>query len=88
MIELVMKIVGGIIAAAIGIFLFVFVLCALFTVLWADPACKAFGDGMQLKTEFRFWYGCFVTMPDKRILPKDVAINVLRQEYQFNVKQR
>ena len=62
----------------------------LLMVLWATwPGplmCEAYSQGMKVKTEYKFWYGCFVTMPDGQILPESIANTILKQEYKLNIK--
>lgn len=76
--------VGLVLALAFAVFL-----CM---VLWAwipgPLSCTALAEGMHVKTEYRFWYGCFVTMPDGRILPESIARDVLKQEYRVDIKQK
>jgi hypothetical protein len=80
--EFVFFIFGIVISAAAAIF-------SCF-VLWAwligPSECEEFGSGMRLKTEYKFWQGCFVTMPDSRVLPESIARDVMRQEYKVQVK--
>lgn len=80
-------VVGGIITVLLTLFFSAFLIAALWTQFWYRPACAAFGEGMQVKTEFRFWYGCFVTLPDERILPLSIAESILRQEHLLKYKQ-
>lgn len=58
--------------------------------LWcAGPAkwaCEDFGGGMQLKTDYRFWYGCFVTMPGGEILPHSIAKETIKRQYQHRLQ--
>ena len=74
---------GALFGILLTLFLTVFFIAAVHTHFWATPACAAFGEGMKLQTEFRFWYGCFVTMPDGRIMPTHIAEDVMRKEYLF-----
>lgn len=78
---------GVIFGVLLTFFLSVFFIMALYTQFWARPSCQAYGEGMKVTTEFRFWYGCFVTMPDGRVLPQHIAETVLRQEYLFKHQQ-
>ena len=88
----ILKLIGQAIAAivgvAVGLFSLVFIIGALYATLWGPYGCVAFGEGMKLKTEWRFWYGCFVTMPSGEILPESIARDVLRHRYSVEVKQR
>jgi len=36
---------------------------------------------MSVKTDFKFWHGCFVTLQDGTVVPEDVAIKVLSNKY-------
>lgn len=76
------------VTAIVGIALAIF-LCMVLWAAWpARETCQAFGEGMKTKTEYRFWYGCFVTMPNGEILPESIARDVLKQRYAVEVKQR
>ncbi|MHB8413900.1 MAG: hypothetical protein ACYDB1_00700 [Acidiferrobacteraceae bacterium] len=59
--------------------------------LWAAiPArlgCNAFSEATHLHTDYRFWYGCFVTMPDGSIVTDDVAMKILGNKYQLKFKK-
>ncbi len=76
--------VGAIVAIALGIFL-----CMVLWAAWPGrESCAALGEGMHTKTEYRFWYGCFVTMQDGEILPESVARDVLKQRYGVKIEQK
>ena len=52
-----------------------------------DPAsCKAFNEHTGMRTSYDFWAGCFVTMPDGRTLPKDIAISIWEKDYKVNIE--
>jgi hypothetical protein len=80
-IAFVVFIVGAIVVGAMTIFL----LCALWAAYPGPKACEAWGDEMHVKTVYRFWYGCFVTMPDGQVLPESIAVKVLQQKYGVEV---
>ena len=82
-----LKVCAVIFGVLMTIFLSVFFISAVWTYTWYRPACEDFGKGMKLHTEFHFWHGCFVTMPDGRVLPDSTAKDILRQEYLFKFKQ-
>lgn len=88
----ILKLIGQIAACVVGgavaIFAVVFLVSAMYATLWGPYGCEAFGEGMKVKTEWRFWYGCFVTMPNGEILPESIARDVLRQRYSVDVKAR
>lgn len=66
-----------------------FTVLFLALLLWtAGPekwGCEDFGQGMGLETEFKFWHGCFVKMPDGEVLPVSIARKVLEQRYAVKV---
>lgn len=66
----------------------VFLLMSLWAWQVGPRMCTAFGEGMKLETHHAFWHGCFVTMPDGRTLPKNVAEKVLQQEYRLEVQTK
>lgn len=51
-------------------------------------ACEDFGRGMAVKSEYFFWEGCFVTMPNGERLPQSVATRVLQQRYELKTEQK
>ena len=74
----------AIVSFALTFFLLAFLWCA-------GPgkwACEDFGKGMQAKTEYHFWYGCFVAMPDGKILVESDARKVMQQEYRLELNQK
>ena len=77
-------IVGAILTGAAAIFL----CCALWAAYPGPKACEAWGDEMHVKTVYRFWYGCFVTMPDGQVLPESIAVKVLQQRYGVEVTNK
>ena len=48
-------------------------------------ACDEYGSAMNVESKHYFWSGCYVKMPDGRTLPKDIAKDVLRQEYKVQI---
>lgn len=57
--------------------------------VWAwtgGPAtCEAFGKHARMETSFDFWAGCFVTMPDGRVLEKDIARAIWKKDYKVSI---
>lgn len=65
----------------------IFLLAALWAWQIGPRACAEYGEGMNVSTEFKFFQGCFVALPDGRMLPESIARDVLRQEYRVEVKK-
>ena len=83
--ELVALIVGVVLVIASAAFT-IFVTAAAWAA-WPGPKiCEAYGEGMHLKTEYRFWYGCFVTLPDGSVLPEKTATQLLGQKYGIKIE--
>jgi hypothetical protein len=59
-------------------------LAAIFAVGKAE--CSSFSRNMGLKTTFDLWGGCFVEMQNGEMLPKNVANQVLSNDYRIKVK--
>jgi len=76
--DLVIGVIGIILSGAFAFFL---IAC-----LWtAGPdrwACKDYSEASGMKTEFRFWYGCFVTLPDGTIMKRSDAEKVIVRKFQ------
>jgi hypothetical protein len=82
--QIALVVVGG----AAALFAAIFIFSAMYASLWGPNSCAAYGEGAKLKVEWRFWHGCFVTMPDGRIMPESDARAVMKQEYRVDLKQR
>ncbi len=83
----ILEFLGGIVVFIIGLAAAIFLLMVLWAWQVGPRACGEYGEGMKVATEYKFWYGCFVTMPDGRTLPESIARDVLRQEYRVEVKK-
>lgn len=88
MIEDGIRLLVGVVTMIGGIAATMFLLMSLYAWQLGPRECAAFGEGMRLETRYLFWSGCFVTMPDGRTLPKDVAEKVLQQEYRIEVQAK
>ncbi len=75
-------------AAAIVFFIFAALLGidALYSVTWGPASCAQFGEAMHMKTEWRFWPGCFVTLPDGSVMPREPYEKNLMQNYKVQIK--
>lgn len=80
--------VGAVISFIVAAAATIFLLMAFWAAYPGPKACDAWGDEMHVKTVYRFWYGCFVTMPDGQVLPESIARDVLRQKYGVEVTNK
>lgn len=82
-----LEFLSGIVVFIVGLALAIFLLMVLWAWQVGPRACTEFGEGMKAQTEYKFWRGCFVTMPDGKVLPENIAMDVMRQEYRVEVKK-
>lgn len=78
----------ALVAVIILVVLTAFLCMCVWTATVERPICREFGAGMKLETQFNFWAGCFVVMPDGERLPKSLAEKVLVQRYKLQVEEK
>lgn len=81
------ELVAIVFTTLVGLMAIAFLFVALAALTIGPQSCAAYGEAMSLRTEFEFWNGCFVEMADGRVLPEDVANDVLRQEYRVKLEK-
>lgn len=69
-----------IVTAALVVLLTILLCMSLWTAGPTRWACEDYGKASGNKTEFFFWYGCIVTLPDGSVLPRrDAEAAALRR---------
>lgn len=63
-----------------------FIIACLGSATVAPAQCSSLGAAMKVKTDYYFWKGCFITLPNGETVPEDVALKIMQQKYQINVE--
>ncbi|RLI66347.1 MAG: hypothetical protein DRO67_01185 [Candidatus Asgardarchaeum californiense] len=50
-------------------------------------SCRDFGKYTGMKTTHSFWDGCFVELPDGRIVQKSVFNDITQKEYKVKISE-
>lgn len=81
------SIMGFMMAIILALALTVFGINAVWAWTGGPASCKAFNEHTGMHTSYDFWAGCFVTMPDGRTLPRDIARSIWEKDYKVNIEQ-
>lgn len=82
----VFEFVGIVVGIIVGSAASVFLTMALWAYTAGPFSCAGFEHHTGMSTSYDFWAGCFVELPDGRVLPEDIAREIWKKDYKVSIK--